>query len=44
MICPKCGKELDYFTGLEHIPAFEYCSDCNDTAYNEEGEVIFPIE
>jgi len=44
MNCPKCGKELAYFSGNERIPEFYYCPDCNDTAYNEDGDVLFPLE
>ncbi len=38
--CPKCGTPLNYFSGLEHIPAYLYCPKCNDTAYAEDGSTI----
>lgn len=44
MTCSKCGKELEYFSGLEQIPEYLYCPECNDTAYNEQGEVIFLLD
>jgi ssDNA-binding Zn-finger/Zn-ribbon topoisomerase 1 len=42
--CPKCGEKLNYFSGLEYIPACLYCPVCNDTAYDEDGNILFPIE
>jgi hypothetical protein len=38
--CPKCGKKLNSFSGLEHIPSFLYCPKCNDTMFADTGEVI----
>lgn len=35
--CPKCGTMLNHFTGLELIPAYLYCPECQDIAYTEEG-------
>ena len=32
--CPKCGLKLQYFSGLEQIPEYLYCQECNDCAYD----------
>ena len=42
--CPRCGSPLEHFSGLENIPEFQYCPRCNDKAWNESGEWLFPIE
>jgi hypothetical protein len=31
--CPDCGEPLEYFV-VRGIPAFLYCADCNDVAYD----------
>jgi ssDNA-binding Zn-finger/Zn-ribbon topoisomerase 1 len=31
--CPKCGEPLNHFSGLEDIPAYDYCPKCLDWAY-----------
>ena len=41
MVCLKCDTELQHFSGLEHIPEFFYCPECNDTAYDYDGDVLF---
>lgn len=38
--CGRCGRALHHFAGLESIPEYFYCPQCNDLAYNEQGEVI----
>ena len=42
MTCPKCGTDLEHCDDYGHD--FYYCPDCNDIAYNEEGEIIGVIE
>jgi ssDNA-binding Zn-finger/Zn-ribbon topoisomerase 1 len=36
--CPKCGKELSYFSGQRGVPAHQFCSKCRDVAYTMEGK------
>jgi hypothetical protein len=39
--CPNCSCILEHFSGLNNIPAYDYCPKCNDIAYNPEtGEMI----
>ncbi len=38
--CPKCGKKLKHFSGLEKISSFLYCIVCNDIMYNYNREPI----
>lgn len=44
MKCPKCGHELEWFSGLEGWPEFYFCPICNNWAYNENLEKIFRLE
>jgi len=39
-LCRKCDTPLNHFSGLEHIPEYLYCPECNDTAYDENLNVI----
>lgn len=41
--CPKCATPLNHFSGLERIPEFLYCPNCNDWAYNDDGERWFEL-
>lgn len=41
--CP-CGEPLEYFSGLEHIPAHLFCPKCMTWAWNEDGERIARLE
>jgi rubredoxin len=38
--CPECGRALEYFSGLETLPEYWYCPECNDWAYTMEGEKL----
>lgn len=42
--CPKCGTKLNYFSGLEHMPAFLYCPKCNDVGYDDLGNRVVTLE
>ncbi len=42
--CPKCGELLFHFSGLENIPAYYYCVECLDLAFDEDGNVIAKLE
>lgn len=42
--CSKCKGILNYFSGLESIPAGLYCFECNDAIYNEEGNMLCLLE
>ena len=42
-VCPKCGAELEHFSGLEFIPAYLYCPQCNDRAFDLEGNYLARI-
>lgn len=42
--CPHCGRILEYFSGLEHIPEYLYCPNCMDWAYDiSDGEKLFRL-
>jgi hypothetical protein len=38
--CTRCGRDLDYFGGLETLPEHLFCPDCADWAYTLEGEKL----
>jgi len=38
--CPKCGKELNRFSGCEGVPEGCYCEFCQDYLYDYDGEII----
>lgn len=40
VLCPICEHSLDFFSGLPGIPAHQYCPDCMDVAYDEDGKPI----
>ena len=40
MVCPTCQTKLEWFSGLEFMPAGYFCPKCNDVLYDEEGKVI----
>ena len=42
--CPNCGKELSHFSGLEAIPEYLFCGDCNDAAYGLDGRFMAWLE
>jgi len=43
-VCPTCEKcSLEYFSGLENIPAYLYCPKCMDWAYDESGKRLFQL-
>lgn len=42
--CSHCESRLDFFNGLEYMPAGFYCPKCNDALYNEDGEAIAELE
>ena len=45
-LCPKCDTALEYYAGIDSIPAYLYCPSCNDTAYSPDNpsQVIGRIE
>lgn len=43
-LCPFCGHPLSFFSGLEHVPAYMYCQECNDIVWDENGQVLAKIE
>jgi len=43
-ICPNCKEKLNYFSGLEAMPAGLYCPKCNDVIYDEEGKVLCQLD
>lgn len=38
--CPTCGSKLQGRSGLEYMPAGNYCPKCNDAIYDDKGEVL----
>ena len=44
MTCPKCGKRLVRFSGVERIRDFWFCPRCVNAAYDENGEILFLLE
>ena len=38
--CPYCGKPLSYFSGNEGIPAYQYCDECLNSAYDIDGRYM----
>lgn len=43
-ICRKCGTPLNHFSGLEMIPEYDYCPQCEDFMYDTMGKVIGKLE
>ena len=43
-LCPDCQTPLEHFSGLEHIPEYDYCPNCQNKAYDNNGEVIARLE
>jgi len=33
--CPRCFTPLRYFSGVEELPAYDYCPNCMDWAYSD---------
>lgn len=44
LVCKKCGRKLEHFSGQAGVPEHYYCPKCMDWAYNEKGEKIAPLE
>ena len=42
--CPNCGMVLSHFRGIMNLPDFQYCSKCNDVAYDNDGSILFKLE
>ena len=42
-MCPECNLKLEYFSGLEYMPDFLYCPDCNDWAYDFDNQRLFRL-
>lgn len=40
----ECGAILCYFSGIEQIPEYLYCPNCNDKAFDFDGNVLFDLE
>jgi hypothetical protein len=42
--CPGCLGNLEYFSGVEWLPAYLYCPACNDIAFDPDtGEELGAI-